>query len=80
MSRGRTPAPIVATFAGIGLTERDLQLLRAVASGVESDKALAKALICSTGTINDAWAKLFARLGLRSRLAAAVWAVRNGVA
>lgn len=80
MSRGRTRAPIVTTVAGIGLTERDLKLLRAVASGVESDKALARALNVSASCINGSWVALFRRLGVQSRIAAAIWAVRQGVA
>lgn len=58
----RPPPPTVAEVAGVCLSAREVDVLRCLVTGHDSNKAAARVL------------------GVRSRVAAAVWAVRNGIA
>jgi predicted ATPase/DNA-binding CsgD family transcriptional regulator len=62
-----------------GLTPRELDVLRLVASG-HSNRMIADALSISERTVENHVLHILAKLDLDSRTAAATWAVRNGLA
>jgi two-component system nitrate/nitrite response regulator NarL len=72
--------PTVAEVAGVRLSARELDVLRCLVTGHDSNKAAARVLGVQPSTINDYLRILYRKLGVRSRVAAAVWAVRNGIA
>jgi predicted ATPase/DNA-binding CsgD family transcriptional regulator len=61
-----------------GLSARELQVVRLVASG-QTDREIAEALFLSPRTINTHTARIYAKLGVGSRAEAAAWAVRHGL-
>jgi DNA-binding NarL/FixJ family response regulator len=63
----------------LGLTDRELQVLRLLADG-QSDKEIGAALGISSRTVSHHLASVLAKLGVRSRGEAAVRAVRDGLA
>lgn len=72
----RAPPPPVAPFAQ--LTPRELEILEHVAQG-SSNKAIARALNITDGTVKLHVKAILRKLGLRSRVEAAVIAVGNGL-
>jgi DNA-binding NarL/FixJ family response regulator len=61
------------------LTGREREILALVAQG-KSNKEIAAALVISERTVRTHVSNVLAKLGLRSRTQAALWAVREGVA
>lgn len=80
MKRGPKPAAPVLEAGGVVLTAREVEVLQALAAGHDSNKAAALWLGVAPSTINDHLRTIFVKLKVKSRTAAAVWAVRNGVA
>jgi DNA-binding NarL/FixJ family response regulator len=62
-----------------GLTGRELQVLRLIATG-KSNRAIAADLVISEHTVARHVQNIFAKLGLRSRTAAAAFAFEQDVA
>lgn len=67
------PAPPVPE-----LTERELEVLRAVAGG-RTNAEIAADLVISELTVKSHIGRIFAKLGLRDRAAAIVWAFDHGI-
>lgn len=61
-----------------GLTRREVEVLRRVAAG-DGNKEIAARLGLSEKTVERHVTRLYARIGARSRAAAALWAVDHGV-
>jgi len=61
-----------------GLTERELEVLRLVAKGL-SNKEIAQALSVSVRTASFHVGNILEKLGVASRVKAAVWAKENGI-
>jgi ATP/maltotriose-dependent transcriptional regulator MalT len=61
-----------------GLTKRELEVLRHVASG-ESNKAIAAALVVSVRTVDRHVSNIFTKLGVSSRTAATAYAHKHGL-
>ena len=61
-----------------GLTPRELQVLRLVASG-DTNKAIAATLCLSERTIERHLSNIFTKLGLSTRAAATAWAYEHGL-
>lgn len=59
------------------LSEREAEILGLLAQGL-TNKDIAQALIVSVRTVEAHLRNLFAKLGVRSRTEAALWAVRHG--
>ena len=72
--RARDAAPEDAADA---LTEREREILRALATG-RSNKLIARELAIAEGTVKVHVKNVLRKLGLRSRVEAAVWATRAG--
>lgn len=70
-----TPKPASPLDA---LTDREVDVLRLIASG-KSNKAIAKTLFLSVGTVKGYVSAVLAKLSVNDRTQAALWAVRNGV-
>ncbi|NCA72022.1 MAG: response regulator, partial [Sphingobacteriia bacterium] len=62
-----------------GLTPREREVLRLIAEGI-SNKLIARELDLSLGTIKVHVKHILKKLGVRSRVEAAVWAIRQGAA
>jgi len=60
------------------LSERELQILRLLATGV-SNKEIAQQLFISTNTVKVHLRNIFAKIGAASRTEAALYAVRTGI-
>jgi DNA-binding NarL/FixJ family response regulator len=60
------------------LSARELGVLRLIGGGMENDK-IAKALGISRGTVKNHVSNILAKLGLPSRVQAAIYAVRRGL-
>jgi DNA-binding NarL/FixJ family response regulator len=69
------PPPLTA----LGLTPREVEVLRLVAEGL-SDRQIADALSISERTAGNHVQHAMAKIGVDSRTAAAVFAVRHGLA
>jgi DNA-binding NarL/FixJ family response regulator len=61
-----------------GLSARELEVLRLVASG-KTNKAIADALFLSEKTIDRHMSNIFVKLNVPSRAAATAWAYRHGL-
>jgi DNA-binding NarL/FixJ family response regulator len=68
-------APAVATA---GLTERELEVLRFVAQGLDNSE-IAQKLFLSPTTVKRHLSTIFSKLGVSNRVQAAIWAVRAGL-
>lgn len=77
VSRRRTQ-PVTAARASELLTPRELEILLHLAQGMSNDE-IARALVVETSTVKSHLARMMPKLGVRSRLHAAVWAYQNGV-
>jgi DNA-binding NarL/FixJ family response regulator len=62
----------------VGLTLRELQLLRLVASGL-SNKEIAQALCLAESTVKNRLSLLFEKLGVKDRTQAAIYALMHGL-
>jgi DNA-binding CsgD family transcriptional regulator/tetratricopeptide (TPR) repeat protein len=74
----RAGGPPAAT-SPLGLSPRELEVLRLVAAG-RSDKEIAAELSISYRTVTNHVGSILAKLGVESRVAAATYAVRHGLA
>ncbi|MDH2415966.1 response regulator transcription factor [Nocardioides sp. CER19] len=77
VSRRRTQ-PVTAARASELLTPRELEILLHLAQGM-SNEEIARALVVEVTTVKSHLARMMPKLGVRSRLHAAVWAYQNGV-
>jgi DNA-binding NarL/FixJ family response regulator len=71
----RCPARAAAKVVG-GLTAREVQLLRLVATG-QTNKAIAAELVLSERTVDRHVSNIFAKLGVSSRAAATAYAYEH---
>ncbi|MCL3778676.1 MULTISPECIES: response regulator transcription factor [unclassified Actinomyces] len=72
-------APPVGAGAQADLTEREVDTLRCLARGL-TNAEIAAELYVSTETVKTHVSNILAKLGLRDRVAAVIWAFRHGVA
>lgn len=75
---GRSAAKIGSTDLLADLTPRELEILQHVAEG-ESNKAIGRALDITDGTVKLHVKSILRKLGMRSRVEAAVLAVEHGM-
>jgi len=61
-----------------GLSARELEVLRLVASG-KTNKVIAKELFLSEKTVHRHLSNIFVKLGVQTRAAATAWAYENGL-
>jgi DNA-binding NarL/FixJ family response regulator len=78
VTRRRTQ-PVTAGRAADLLTARELDILLRLAEGL-SNEEIARVLFLEVSTVKSHLARMMPKLGVRSRLQAAVWAYQNGVA
>ncbi len=62
-----------------GLTDREVEVLRMVASGA-TNRAIASDLVVSERTIDRHVSNIFTKIDVPTRAAATAWAIRNGLA
>lgn len=74
----RQTQPVTAARASELLTPRELDILLHLAQGM-SNEEIARALVVEVSTVKSHLARMMPKLGVRSRLHAAVWAYQNGV-
>ncbi len=74
-SRERTPGYVEQH----GLSERELDVLRLVATGKENTE-IAHQLVISPKTVKNHMSRILSKLGLKNRVEAAVFAVRQNLA
>jgi DNA-binding NarL/FixJ family response regulator len=67
------PAPPAATPIEHDLTERELEVLRLIATGA-TNREIAEKLVVSEGTVKNHVSSILSRLGLRDRIQAALYA------
>ncbi|HXH21373.1 MAG TPA: response regulator transcription factor [Dehalococcoidia bacterium] len=79
LARVETLLPKAATRPAGGLTERELEVLRLVASG-QTNSAIAAELVLSEHTVRRHIQNIFAKLGVSSRSAATAFAFQHGLA
>ncbi|MFE6763090.1 response regulator [Streptomyces sp. NPDC057689] len=70
--------PTGDTSSGIPLTPRELEVLRLIADGF-SNSEIAAALVISQETVKTFVSRILAKLGLRDRVQAVVYAYRQGL-
>jgi DNA-binding CsgD family transcriptional regulator len=76
IARMDRPTPFSPVLHGLGLTPRELQVLRLVATG-KPNKVIAAELRLSEKTVDRHISNIFDKLGVSSRTAAAAWAYRH---
>ena len=74
----RRSAPVTAGRATELLTPRELDILVQLAQGL-SNEQIARALVLEVSTVKSHLARITAKLGVQSRLQAAVWAYQNRI-
>ena len=79
LQRLDTAAPVAAQGRPAGLTARECEVLRLVATG-ETNRAIATALVISEHTVGRHLQNIFAKLGVSSRAAATAYAYEHGLA
>jgi DNA-binding CsgD family transcriptional regulator/tetratricopeptide (TPR) repeat protein len=67
-----------SSTGGVSLTRRETEILRLLAAGM-TDPAIAQALFISVRTVENHVARIFAKLGVRTRTAAATTAIATGL-
>lgn len=72
-------AEIASAVEAHGLTQRELEVLRHLASGA-TNKAIAAELVLSVRTIDRHVSNVYAKLGVSSRAAATAYAIEHGLA
>ena len=77
VNRRRTQ-PVTAAQANALLTPRELEILLLLAQGMSNDE-IARELTVEVSTVKSHLARMLPKLGVKSRLHAAVWAYQNGV-
>lgn len=77
VTRRRTQ-PVTAARATEVLTAREVEILLLLAQGM-SNHEIASALVVEVSTVKSHLARMLPKLGVRSRLQAAVWAYQNGL-
>jgi predicted ATPase/DNA-binding CsgD family transcriptional regulator/Tfp pilus assembly protein PilF len=75
----KAPAPMSRSSLKYGLSDREIEVLRWLVMGM-SDREIAAALFISPGTATTHVRNIRGKLGVRSRGAAAAYAVRHGIA
>jgi DNA-binding NarL/FixJ family response regulator len=60
------------------LTPRELEILQLVLAG-QTNKSIAAEICISQKTVEFHLAKLYAKIGVRTRLQAGVWAMQQGI-
>lgn len=78
MQRVETRVPAAAPTPPAGLTPRECEVLRLIASGM-SNRDIAKHLVVSEGTVKTHINNLFAKAGVRDRAAAVTFAFQHGL-
>ncbi|MDQ2652664.1 MAG: LuxR C-terminal-related transcriptional regulator [Chloroflexota bacterium] len=73
-----TPFSPSAATSSVSLTPREVEILRLLASGM-TDPAIAAALFISTRTVENHVARIFSKLGVRTRAAATAAAITRGL-
>jgi DNA-binding NarL/FixJ family response regulator len=74
----RQTQPVTAARGSEVLTARELDILLLLAQGMSNDE-IAASLVVEVSTVKSHLARMMPKLGVRSRLQAAVWAYQNGV-
>jgi DNA-binding NarL/FixJ family response regulator len=74
----RQTQPVTAARASEVLTARELDILLLLAQGL-SNEEIARDLYVEVSTVKSHLARMMPKLGVRSRLQAAVWAYQNGL-
>lgn len=74
----RSMQPVTAARADELLTAREREIVLLLAEGLSNDE-IARALVVETSTVKSHLARILPKLGVRSRLQAAVWAYQNGL-
>ncbi|WP_348536109.1 LuxR C-terminal-related transcriptional regulator [Mobilicoccus caccae] len=74
----RRTAPVRAGRATDLLTARELEILLLLAEGMSNDE-IARTLTLEVTTVKSHLARMLPKLGVRSRLQAAVWAYQNRI-
>jgi DNA-binding NarL/FixJ family response regulator len=74
----RQTHPVSAGRATELLTPRELEIVLLLAQGMSNDE-IARALVLEQSTVKSHLARILPKLGVRSRLQAAVWAYQNKV-
>lgn len=69
-------APPAALAKQHDITERELEVLRLIATGA-TNREIADALVVSEGTVKNHVSNILSRLGLRDRIQAAIYALEN---
>ncbi|MER7302045.1 response regulator transcription factor [Nocardioides sp. NPDC127514] len=77
VTRRRTQ-PVTAARASEFLTTRELDILLHLAEGM-SNEEIAQALVLEVSTVKSHLARMMPKLGVKSRLQAAVWAYQSGL-
>jgi DNA-binding NarL/FixJ family response regulator len=73
IKKSKEPAELAAEHK---LTERELEVLRLIATGA-TNREIANKLVVSEGTVKNHVSSILSRLGLRDRIQAAIYAHEN---
>jgi DNA-binding NarL/FixJ family response regulator len=77
-ARAHTDAAEQAALAGLALSDRELQVIRLIAEGADN-ATIGAELSISRHTVKQYVTNIFEKLGVHSRVEAAVYAVRKGL-